>query len=195
MKNLLPEKLTILFLLLFLLNSALSAQNRTLIGVNLTTNYDTYTFIKPEAGLIFERQITLHSGIEAGINYRTYQLQLYFLVNNQSYYPLINEKYISIPVSCKFYTKVINASLGISYDYYIGWSQRNSDADVVSYRQEYDYYLGPFAKISRQINLGNNLVLEPELKATILVVPQLMEYYGFGLVGKFCLRKDLPAGK
>lgn len=185
------KSLKTLTLFLFLLfPSILPAQNKTIVGFNLTTNYDYYTTIKPEAGLIFEKQLTTHSGFETGINFRTYQWELYVLINNQSYYPLISEKYISIPLSYKYYTKIVNASLGITYDYYVGWSQKNSSIDVTNFTKTDNYYLGLLAKISKPIRLDQDLVIEPELKANILLIPSLIEYYGLGITVRFNLNKD-----
>jgi hypothetical protein len=190
MQTLTNKKLILFFLLTLQASGIILSQQRTLIGVNLTSNYDTYTTIKPEIGLVFERQVTVHSGMEIGFNYRTYQREFLLLINNQTYYPLIAEKYFSIPISYKFYSKIVNVGFGLTLDYNLGWKQINSTLDLISYTPDYDYYAGMIAKISKQIHLGDDFLLEPEIKVNILVIPFERSYIGFGLVAKFDLHKD-----
>lgn len=178
-----------IFLLLVLqFNSAAFAQTR--LGLNITTNINQLYNIEPEIGFVFEKQATVHSGFETGINYRTYQRELYFLVNNQSYYPLIIEKYISIPVSYKFYSKIINAGLGATFDYYVDWKQTGGNGEMTSYMPGDEYFLGLIGKISKPIFLGDNFILEPEIKFNLLIIPYPRHYMGIGLVSKFDLHKE-----
>ncbi len=190
MQTLTNKKLILLFLLTLQASEIILSQQRTLIGVNLTSNFDSYTTIKPEIGLVFERQVTNHSGIEMGFNYRTYQREFVLIINNESFYPFIGEKYLSIPISYKFYSKIVNAGFGLTLDYNLGWKQISGTFDLTSYRPDYDYYAGLIAKLSKQIHLGNDFLLEPEIKANVLVIPFERSYIGFGIVAKFDLHKD-----
>jgi len=184
--------LRLLILLLFVVQSQalIHAQQKTRLGINITTNIDQFSNIKPEVGILFEKQISNHSGFEVGVNYRTYQQEFLIIINNQAYYPSINEKYISIPFSYKFYSKIVNAGLGITYDYYLGWKQLGGSTEMTSYRPGDDYFMGLIGKISQQISLGDNFILEPEIKFNILVVPSERHYFGFGLITKFDLQKN-----
>jgi len=184
-------RIIILLSALLVLQLSLYSQKKTRLGIDLTSNYDENTSFKPEAGLIFERQFSKHSGIEAGLNYRTNQVQLYMIYNNESYYPFISEHYISVPLTYKYYTRIINLSLGLSYDYYIGYRQLDDDLTVTSYHMGYDYYMGALAKVSRQICLGDDLVLEPEIKVNLLYDEiSVKNYIGFGLSLKFDVSKE-----
>jgi hypothetical protein len=180
----------ILILLVFQFQTSILAQQKTRLGLNLTTNIDQYSNIKPEIGFLFERQITNHSGFETGINYRTYMHEFLVIVDNLAFYPQINEKYISIPFSYKFYSKIINAGLGITYDYYLGWKQLGGSSDVTSYWPGDDYFLGLIGKISKQISFGENFILEPEIKLNLLILPYNRNYIGCGLITKFDLVKE-----
>ena len=184
--------LRLLILLLFVVQSQplILAQQKARLGINLTTNIDQFSNIKPEVGILFERQLTNHSGFELGINYRTYQQEFLIMINNQAYYPYISEKYISIPFSYKFYSKIVNAGLGITYDYYLGWKQLGGSTEITSYWPGDDYFMGLIGKISKPISLGDNFILEPEIKFNILVVPSEKHYFGFGIIAKFDLQKD-----
>lgn len=190
MKTTAPKKIFVILLLMLQSSGLILAQQRTSLGFNLTTNFDYYTNIKPETGFVFERQVTKHSGMEMGINYRTYQRELFLLLNNEVYYPLISEKYISIPISYKFYSKIVNVGLGLTFDYNIGWKYSNTTIDIITYRPDYDYYAGLIVKISKEILLGDDLILEPELKTNALIIPSERFYTGMGIVLKFDLTKD-----
>lgn len=164
------------------------SQQKTWLGFNLTTNYDYYTLIKPETGIVFEKQITSHSGFETGIYYRIDQLEIYVDLMGQSYYPNVHERFLSIPLFYKYYSKIVNAGIGISYDYFMGWRQVSGDIKVTSFRPEDYYYLGLTGRISKQFQLGEDLAIEPELKANILMVPSVRPYYGIGITTKFNLQ-------
>jgi hypothetical protein len=183
-------RILILILLVFQFQTPSLAQQKTRLGLNLTTNFDQYSNFKPEIGFVFERQITKHSGLETGINYRTYQQNFLFIIDNQSTYPTINEMFISIPISYKFYSKIVNVGLGITYDYYLGWKQLGGSTEMTSYLPGDDYFMGFIGKISRQISLGDNFILEPEIKFNLLIIPYERHYIGFGLVAKFDLHKE-----
>ena len=180
----------ILLLLIFQFQTTILAQQETRLGLNLTTNIDQFSNIKPEIGILFERKITNHSGFETGINYRTYQQNFLFIIDNQSTYPTLNEMFISIPISYKFYSKIVNAGLGITYDYYLGWKQLGGSTELTSYLPGNDYFMGLIGKISRLISLGDNLILEPEIKFNLLIIPSERHYFGFGLITKFDLHNE-----
>jgi hypothetical protein len=165
------------------------AQQRTSIGLNLTTNIDQFSNIEPETGILFERQINSHSGFEAGINYRTYRQEFMVLINNQASYLYIREMFLSVPVSYKFYSKIVNLGVGISFDYFLDWKQLRGTPEMTSYWPGSDYFIGALGKISREIPLGDNFSIEPEVKFNLIIIPSLRHYLGFGLVSRFNLHK------
>lgn len=181
----------ILFLFVVQSQAIIFAQQKSQLGLNLTTNIDQSLNIKPEIGILFERQMSNHSGFEVGINYRTYQQQFSILIDNKASYPLISEKYITIPFSYKFYSKILNAGLGFTYDYYLGWEQLGGSIGMTSYLPGDDYFIGIIGKISKQISLGDKVYLEPEIKFNLIVVPHEKQYFGFGFIIKFDLQKEL----
>lgn len=183
-------RILILILLVFQFQTTILSQQKTRLGLNLTTNLDQYTNFKPEIGFLLERQVTKHSGFELGVNFRTYQQNFLFIIDNQSTYPVLNERFISIPVSYKFYSNIVNAGVGITYDYYLGWKQLGGDTDLTSYLPGDDYFLGFIGKISRQISLGDNFILEPEAKINLIIIPSQRNYVGFGIITKFDLHRD-----
>jgi hypothetical protein len=181
--------LLIVILVLLQAKFKILAQQESRLGLNISSNFNFYSQnFMPEIGFVFVRQITIHSSIEANLNFRIHQRQISVLVDdNSTMYPLINEKYITIPVSYKFYSKIINAGAGISFDYYLGWKQLSGSQEISSYWPGADYYIGLIGKISKQLTLDEKLILEPEVKFNILILPFERHYIGFGLVAKFVL--------
>lgn len=184
------KKLGAFLLMTLIVTSAINAQQRTLIGINLTTNYDYCSIIKPEIGLVFERQFTNRAVIELDLNYRTYQNELYFQYDNQSYYPKIVDRYLSIPVIYKFYNKILKAGIGFTFDYNLGREQRNVSTTHFFFETDYDYYIGSIVKLSKELHLDENFVLEPEIKANLIFLPVERHYIGVGIIAKFDLIKN-----
>jgi hypothetical protein len=185
------KKLAAFLFMTLIATSALLAQQRTLLGINLTSNFDTYSIIKPEIGVVFERQFTNNSGFELGLNYRTYQNELFFIYDNQAYYPEIVDKYFSIPVIYKFYTKFLKLGAGLTFDYNLGREQRNVSATHFIFETDYDYYVGSIVKLSREFHLDDTFVIEPEVKANFIFIPFERHFIGVGINAKFDLHKDL----
>jgi hypothetical protein len=52
-----------------------------------------------------------------------------------------------------------------------------------------EYFLGLIGKISKSISLGDNFILEPEIKFNVLILHYEKYYIGFGLISKFDLHK------
>jgi hypothetical protein len=184
------KKLATFLLMNLITTTVLVAQQRTLLGINLTTNYDYNTTIKPEIGVVFERQFTSHSGIEMDLNYRTYQRELFIQYDNQTYYPEIVNEYFSIPIIYKFYTKILKVGAGLTFDYNLGQKQRNISSTHFFFETDYDYYVGPIVKLSKEFHLDETFVLEPEVKANVIIFPYERHYFGVGINAKFDLHKD-----
>ncbi len=177
----------VLILVFTYFSNPVVAQNQSYLGINITSNLTGEMSIKPEIGLVLEKHITNHSGIEANLNFSTYQRSGYVYTSQYSEAFSVNEKYISIPVLYKFYSKIANFGLGITYDYFVGWKQLSGSPDITSYRSGVDYLIGLIGKISKQVVLGDNLILEPEVKCNVHIQPFDRYYIGFGIIAKFKL--------
>ena len=160
---------------------------QSFIGLNITTNIDFDILLKPEIGIVFEQKVTNHSGFEVGLNFRTNETLISIHLGNNYEHFSVNEQYVSIPVLYKFYSKILNAGLGVTYDYFIGWRQLSGESYITSYRTSNDYLIGLLGKISKPIRLSEKLVLEPEVKFNYMIKPLGRFYAGAGLVVKYLL--------
>lgn len=170
------------------------AQKSTLVGLNFTT--ETYgEQLRPGVGLIIERKLTRKSGIESGIYYRTYHTDWSTTVTGGSnppvtFYYTIAERFISVPVLYKFYSRIVNLSAGLSFDFYMGYRQKNKSGTglvVNSYSIDPNMAVGVQVKMSKPIRLDDKLVLEPELRLNP-VITYNRSYAGIGLTAKYRLK-------
>ena len=98
----------------------------------------------------------------------------------------ISERLLSVPVLYKYYSSIVNASIGPTFDFFIGWNQRNkTDALVVNnYTVDPNLTMGILVKLSKSIAINTRLLLEPELRYNINVTSE-REYAGFAIAAKY----------
>lgn len=183
------------FLFLFILfSSSLTAQKTTLAGINFTT--ETYgEQLRPGIGLVIERKLTKRSGIESGIYYRTYHTDWSTTLTNGSnppviFYYTIAERFVSLPILYKFYSRIVNLSAGLSFDFYMGYRQKNKSGTplvVTSYNIDPNMAIGVQVKMSKPIKLDDKLILEPELRLNPVITYE-RSYAGIGITAKYRLK-------
>jgi len=178
-------------LLIAVINNTGYSQRTSYAGVNFTIENSSGNF-RPGIGGLFEMQLTRHSGFETGVYYRNYIQNFYLTyidsVNTNTYFYKVSERHISIPVQYKFYSRIINLSIGPSFDFYLGWKQKNtaSITTVNTYNIDPDFFIGILAKVSKKINLNNRFLLEPELRFNPIFTSR-RSYTGFGIAAKYKL--------
>ncbi len=95
----------------------------------------------------------------------------------------VNLHFIHIPVTMKYYTKYVNVGAGFSGDYFIGHAvpagYTDSSADV-----DPAFQLGFIAKVSKDILLNKNLIIEPEIYLNPTLYG-LFDNYGIGFSLKY----------
>lgn len=105
-------------------------------------------------GLSFEARFTRHSGLETGFYCRNVKFPAGTADFPLSYpYPGWHERYFSIPVLYKFYSRIVNVGAGITCDFMFD-NPHDSRYD----RNR----VGILLKISKDIRLYKGLFLEPE---------------------------------
>lgn len=180
-------KKIVLFIVVLSASIQLHAQSKTFLGVELTAEA-TENSMRPGVGVTFEMVRNEQHGFETGIFLRNRQVDLSYYTNDYSYNRTsVVERYVSIPVIYKYYARLVNVSIGGSFDYYTGWSQKEaSRATITSYGIEDKFNLGLIGKVGKSFKLSPDFMVEPELRASILT--PLDEYYvGFGFIFKFKL--------
>lgn len=114
----------------------------------------------PNVGLSFEARFTRHSGIETGFYYRNVKFLAGITMDGEAtHYPARNQRYFSIPLLYKYYSRIVNVGVGITYDFMFDHTLMAHD----SYGKELDKNrVGIMLKVSKDITLYKGLFLEPE---------------------------------
>lgn len=179
-----------LLLLIAVINNTGYSQRTSYAGINFTIENSSGNF-RPGIGGLFEMQLTRHSGFETGVYYRNY-IQNFYLTyidsfNLNTFFYKVSERHISIPVQYKFYSRIINLSIGPSFDFYLGWKQKNTASITVNtYNIDPNFFIGILAKVSKKINLNKRFLLEPELRFNPIFTSK-RSYTGFGIAAKYKL--------
>jgi len=178
-----------LLLVIFLPTISFSQGKATYVGVNLTSEFESAMENGTLGiGVTIERQLTKHSGIESGIYYRTCVYQQTFITNSTVFAFSVSEKYISFPLLYKFYSKIVNLSVGPSVDYFAAWSQKGGTGGlkVDSHSVDPKFAFGIMAKAGKSFPLSKQLFIEPELRFN-RIIPTLRNYFGIGISMKYKL--------
>lgn len=166
---------------------AAGAQKENRAGIDLTGE-DTGGGFAAGLGLTFERKLSRHSGFETGLFYRTIRRDFYVIIQNNFYSYSIAERYLSLPILYKFYSPVVNVSIGPTVDFFIGWKEKNRrDETHVDTYTATSAFFGGMLKVSKEINLSDKLILEPELRLNPVINNN--NIYGGGIAVKYRLAK------
>lgn len=152
-----------------------------------------YAGWRPLTGFVAEHRKTKHSGLEAGLQYRSMQNTFGMSVQvGSSYYNYtvrVNEHHLTLPILYKYYSRIVNIAAGPSFDFYLGYGAKadNPDVKVNDYTRTPTFDIGALIKISKPINLSEKVVLEPEFRVNPLF-SSLNTYVGFAIAGKYKLK-------
>jgi hypothetical protein len=82
--------------------------------------------------LHYENQWHKHHGFVLELNRRNDTTNMTVADNStlQSYYFRIQENYVSLPVMCKFYSKVVDVSTGFNVDYCVRWEDLSNSSSL-----------------------------------------------------------------
>lgn len=180
----------VLFVLMFVFTTFDSAfcQKQSILGLTSTSEITKNNDFRMGVGVTYEKQITTHLGYETGLFYRTDKSDFKLTVNETGYPHTVTESYLSLPLLLKYYSGFLNASIGPSVDYFIGWNETSSNADmkITSYKVRPLMNIGIMGKISKAIALSDHIILEPEIRFNRLFKPD--KYYaGIGVGLKYKL--------
>jgi hypothetical protein len=172
------------------------AQKSTIVGINPTFE-TTDELLRPGIGITAERRLSRHSGFESGLYYRNYVYSQYLTFESPVGAPggpvtnaelIISERHLSIPLLYKYYSRIVNASIGPTFDFYVGWHQKNKIPmlTVNDYSVDPNFSLGAMIKISKTIPIHKRISLEPELRYNPTFSFE-RTYAGFGIAAKYNL--------
>ena len=171
-----------------LLTNYCFSQKENFIKLHLSNDFiKNKSFIKG-FGISFERQMSKTTGIETGLLYRTYKVGGSIRSGDLFYDYTVNENHFSIPVLFKYYSTIIDFSVGPTLDYYGVWSinKNSSNLKVISDQEKKDFGLGVLARASKTIRIDEKLYLEPEIHFNPLLTIK-RNFVGFGLSMKYKL--------
>jgi len=179
---------------LILFSTILTAQKTTLSGINFIAE-TSGTHFTPGLGLMIEHQFTRKSGIETGLYYRNYSRSNTYLFENSTgtglvpYTLLLVERFISFPILYKFYSRLVNVSAGLSFDFYTGFRHKNKSPQitVTDYNIDPNMGIGFQLKMSKPIRIDEKLILEHELRFNP-VITYNRSYAGIGIAAKYRLK-------
>ena len=189
MKTYKPVFLSFLFVSGFFFHAF--SQKQILAGLNV--NADLYSStIRPSAGFTLEAHLTKHSGLETGLFYRaskSHGIVIYTDSLNFNTYPfVVSQKFLNIPVLYKYYSKIINFSVGPTLDVFVGWKQKGDDSQVHvnNFNINPKVKIGLLGKVSKTFVLDKRLIIEPEFRFGFLRTSNDAGV-GLGVAGKYRL--------
>lgn len=171
-----------------------ASQAQTRIGATFTADLTYANQLRPGAGLVLERKLTRHSGLETGIYYRNNPVSFTTLFQVPpngilSFNSSLHERFLSVPVLYKFYSRVVNFSVGPTFDFMLGWKQTAGKPDVTidDYNTEHQFDMGAMFKLSKSIKLADQWLLEPELRLNPLF-SGVRVYGGLSIGARYVLK-------
>jgi hypothetical protein len=178
-----------ILLTIFFLYSFLSyAQNTKSFGGCVTGELAAIEdgFDTPVAGLGLTLDIKgkKHSGFETGLLYRSLSNSSSAFVNGQNIDFYLAHSFLSVPLMYKYYSNIVNVSLGCTIDFYVGSRIKGPSKDIINLdRPSTSASPGFIVKLSKSISFSDKIILEPDVHFT----PNLgyeMAYIGVGLAIK-----------
>ncbi len=190
-KTLIPKLLSFLLFISFCFNAF--SQKKDFLGVNISgeiraegENMILNNKVGMLLGFSYERKFHNNFGAETGILYRANPVNIYLPEGSINQKTII-EGFFSVPLVLKFYSGIINISLGGCFDYFIGGYDPKpvSDLKLIDYNIDPKYYLGIICKVSKDIKISEKLILEPEIKINAIPNPSEQSYIGMGIKLKY----------
>ncbi|MHA4842957.1 porin family protein [Flavitalea antarctica] len=168
------------------------AQKSTLVGINVIAQLAD-GLPHPGVGATIERKFSRNIGLESGLYYLTYRNDFNIIIygpNQAEAIPVnVLESYLSLPILFKYYSRIVNVSIGPAFNAYLGYSTKNDKSDLLIT----DYNVNPaisataIIKLSKTFTLRDNLVLEPEVRYGEYITDE-SNFAGFGIAMKYKIR-------
>jgi hypothetical protein len=166
-------------------------QKSTLIGINAIAQLAD-GLPHPGVGATIERKFSRHIGVESGLYYLTYRNEFNFVIygpDPESIPVKVLESYLSLPILFKYYSRIVNVSIGPTFDAYLGYStkSRNSAVLITNHNVSPAIAATAIIKISKTFTLRDNLKLEPEVRYGENITYE-GNFAGFGIAMKYKIR-------
>ena len=146
--------------------------------------------LRPSVGLVIDHQGTRKSGIETRIFYRTFLSTNLIFVEldglSNTFFVDVRESHITLPILYKFHSRILNLSVGPTFDFFVGWKQTggSQEIEVNDYSISPSFGFGGMLKVSKGIRLSDQVYLEPDLRLNPVLSRSII-YGGFGIAIKY----------
>jgi len=162
-------KTKIICIVLLLCTVALFSQKQQFVGFNFSGHIDNKSYFNEGIGVFYENKLTKHHGFEAGLDYLQMTEEIYDNNNGSgsSWLNIVKKGYLSLPVSYKFYTKIIDFSTGLGLTYFFQekvYGALGTLPDPSTYEYGPNLYVGCNLKVSKDIRLSKKIILEPGIQ-------------------------------
>lgn len=169
------------------------AQSKQFVGIGINPEIRSNSVPSLGFGLQYENQISKHHGFEINLNYRSYRLDYLYtdpLLGAVDLTFKVRENYLSVPVSYKLYTSIVNFSAGLTFDYFVNADNlsETTNIEMSSYKLDPRIFIGCLFKVGKSFQLSNKLAIEPELYYNP-VFSYGYSYYGASVKLKYKLLK------
>lgn len=137
---------------------------KNMIGIYSSGEWGSGRGLRNVSGLIYERKITNHFGIETGAH--LHNLKVYSGFANNETPAHINHLYLNFPVLIKYYSNIVNVSAGPTINARIANFRTGNlarEINYTSYNPPNNFGIGYQFKISKSLNIKDKFVLEPEV--------------------------------
>jgi hypothetical protein len=186
------NRFAVLVIMLCICSLGTYAQKSTIIGINAIAQLAD-GLPHPGVGATIERKFSRHIGIESGLYYLTYRNEFNIVIAGPNQFQSIPvkvlESYLSLPVLFKYYSRIVNVSIGPTFDAYVGYSttSHKNEAVITNYDVNPALSVSAIIKISKSFKLRDNLVLEPEVRYGEKITYE-GNFAGFGIAMKYKIR-------
>lgn len=163
-----------IFLFLFFLFTTviIGQKNNFEVGGKLINELTFENNYAPGIGVQVICRMSNKSGIESGLYYKIRPISIisYPPISTTFYHVVVSERNLLFPVLYRFDSRKINFTIGPVLEYYLGWRFRSHQSEVVIKDYITDgLELIATASISRNFNLNNKWIFEPELRFSAFV--------------------------
>lgn len=177
--------------LLLMMTFSINAQKKNFIGATGTLDHIEYNW-RLGGGFSFEHLFSTHWGLQTGLYYRSsttsFTASSVYSGSYIEYWGEVRENYLSLPVMAKYYTMIVDVSVGTTFDFYTGYKDitHDSNLEVTQWDVSPSFQWGLAAKVSKSFPVGHNFFLEPDLHINPIINFEKL-YWGIGLTGKLNL--------
>lgn len=145
-----------LIIIVLLVSTITVAQKRTYLTVYNSFEKMNNNNAQNSFGASVERKFSTNYGFEIGCNAKN----IIYVAQN------VKMQYASIPLKFKYYSNIVNISLGAEANYYMGWDFI-SELVIPSTVSHDIFKLTYSGIISKDINLTSKLTLEPQISVNL----------------------------